>query len=269
MYNLYDLDCALVDEVPEVRAVNDVANPSLPFILKSSEVVVTLANSSPCRLNMLVFKAGLIKASEARTQSTMQKADNVRPTLIKHVARLGQTILDHHQILHDVVLFGSKRGAEYVGLDRTCMFTAKALASPTSSIHYFLFPLNKVLKYIDEKCGAAATILEVKKWLKNISQEALDMAAAAHIVHRCILMTNDILVIPAGWLVCEKTLNTVATGIQINFVPFACDDTKANVSRVVDLAAATSASAQDGASCIHFRCDMQFRKPGFQSSNPI
>jgi hypothetical protein len=245
IYNVFELDLTCLDEIPEVSSFNTVNDVELPFVVKPAGFVTELASQNPCRLNLLVFKVGLQRASEGRQQSSLQKAEAVRQEILKNILDSKDLVLDDEAILNEVVCFGSKRGNEHIGLDPTCMFVAKSFMTPLSSVCYILCSLAKVFAHLNAKAIAASpTVVDVKKWLKALTQEQLDEAASEQMIYHGIVQSDEVLVVPAGWFLAEKTMCQVACGIQVSFARL-CPSSVASLKALVGLANVSSASVED------------------------
>lgn len=245
IYNIFELELTSLDEIPEAPSLDKVMNVELPFVLKPAGFVTELASKNPCRLNLLVFKAGLQRASEGRQQSSLQKAESVRQEILKNVVDSKDLVLDDEAILNEVLCFGSKRGSEHIGLDPTCMFVAKSIMTPSSSVCFILCSLAKAFAHLTAKAIAASpTVVDVKKWLKALSQEQLDEAASEHMIYHGIVQSDEVLVVPAGWFLAEKTMCQVVCGIQVSFAR-RCPSSVDSLKALVGLANMSSASSED------------------------
>lgn len=181
LYKAFDV--SISNDIPVPDAL-DSADGSGPYILRSADIVTKLGEANPCRLNLLVFKAGLSRSSVPREQRSLSGAAAARDELLQHAVKDGIRVLRSHPALSSVSVFGSKRGAEFCGLvDTTCMGVVRAYMVEQSAATIIVVSTAALARHLrqgrtsavdNSDCSKPINLLDLKLYLKTLSQEALD-----------------------------------------------------------------------------------------------
>lgn len=222
---VFDLELAAHDSILEVAQDTDNATgaSSTPVVFRASDVVKALADKNPCRLNMLVFKAGLMQQSgvdfEARV---LRNATEVREALLTFCGDRATILMEGNDVLSQVYMTGVKRGHESVATELRSIATVRAMMSPATSTLMIMAPFAELAKHVASSFGmsdaAGVTLREIRRFFMELSQAELDTMATQCRLHHSVLQANDVIVIPAGYVVAEKATGIVSLGVRINFV---------------------------------------------------
>ena len=110
-----------------------------------------------------------------------------------------------------VHIFGAKRGCEWVGFEPNCVGSLKADMVQPSNVVTVILPLASLVKFIVDSGSSCTSFFEFKEFLKCITQEQADSMAANGVnLHLHTAEYGDMLWIPLGWLVMEKTASMIA-----------------------------------------------------------
>eukprot|EP00969_Alexandrium_andersonii_P357070 15447965-Alexandrium_andersonii.AAC.1 len=83
-----------------------------PWVHHHSPIVQEVAEASPAKLNLLIFKAGFAKTERSRDVKVLNKADHLRARLFD-VYGPKDRLLDTSSKIKDFYVWAMKKGAEY------------------------------------------------------------------------------------------------------------------------------------------------------------
>ena len=171
---LFDLDLMMVQEMRAAKDSEPTADLdySKPFKVEGSSQLQDISNNSGLKVNGLVFKAGLNRASSDRDMRVLASTSSgeIRARVLKHYGPPSQDLLleDHKEcsaLLKQVYIWASKKGAESistesasVGCMRLALFEGSEMFVLAFNAHefkqyYMHVKMNKPFPYILLPCS--------------------------------------------------------------------------------------------------------------------
>ena len=195
----------------------------MPWVLPAFEEGVTMMDTNPARINLMVFKAAFAKKRFRRDRNSMGNADQCRQVLMAKGPLEHDLAMTAHpsKIMQEVHVFAYSQVMQNIGPELHSVGTMKVLSAKTSDLLMFLAPFADLqpavtqVKSLEKK----ATMADVQHMLRDITQESFDsLVAAGAIFYQGVIPERSLVYIPSGWLVMEKTVSGVCTGIQVSLL---------------------------------------------------
>ena len=254
---IFDADFSMHLCVPEKASSEARFDFEIPWVRHSSELVDKTAVMSPAKLNLLVFKASLGKSEKKRDVKKLTKSAPVRDCLLQGAGLIADDlVLNDHQRVMDVYLWGSKKGSESVNCEMNSWATVRAVTSDSVQMQIVLMDFRAMQAHMAAEGVGEQTKLNVGH-IKNFFGEPntlQDRVAGVPrgVIYHTELSEKSLLYVPTGWVVAERCLSPTAFGMVASLLPKA-------PSAVVELRALESmitssglASAGESASILAF-----------------
>ena len=140
----------------------DIHDHSLPAVIRTCAAAIKAGEENPCKLNLLVFKAGLQRSTARREQRVLQNAHEVQKNFVEHVFSQPDELLSEQlgpmKLVH---IFGAKRGCEWVGSEPNCVGSLKAYMVKPSSVMTIILPLASVVKFSVDSGASCTSFFEL------------------------------------------------------------------------------------------------------------
>eukprot|EP00969_Alexandrium_andersonii_P028307 1236183-Alexandrium_andersonii.AAC.1 len=118
--------------------------------------------------------------------------------------------------MQTVYICGCKRGYEMISPEMKAASSCRVLVSPQSSVFLCCAPYNSLAEYIQKLRGhnARVTVQDIREHFTRIAQPGLDAMAEMGVpIYHTVQQTNDVLYVPAGWVIFEQGLGGNSTGV--------------------------------------------------------
>eukprot|EP00969_Alexandrium_andersonii_P138469 6123588-Alexandrium_andersonii.AAC.1 len=115
MYGIFQCDFDGLSAIPVFdpdSAVSEINARALqrPFIAKSAAVAEKVGNENPCRLNIMVFKAGMAQNTKFSETRTLAGASAVRSQVLAACIGEVELVNESDETMQSVYIYGCKRG---------------------------------------------------------------------------------------------------------------------------------------------------------------
>lgn len=131
-------------------------------------------------------------------------------------------------MMRGVHVYAQKRGHCKISLETHCLGSIRAPMVASSSTLFVLAPFTEMSSYIGGLKGTGpASVNDCKDFLQHIRQQDLDAMAGKVLLQHATLQTGELLTIPSGYLVGERTVTQCASGVQVTFARPTRDEAKA------------------------------------------
>mmetsp|Transcript_134530 Transcript_134530/g.429670 ORF Transcript_134530/g.429670 Transcript_134530/m.429670 type:complete len:959 (-) Transcript_134530:267-3143(-) len=237
---LYELDFQKHSSV-NVFAEGDAKSFEFPWMVQASDVASRTLGSSPCRLNLMVFKAMFVKRKPVmkREHQVLTRSTQVRRDLMS----LGPKDDEQLQLkgLGSVVhVFGYSKCMEWEGTELVGLASLRVTMSGSGRRFLALTPLGplqaNVMKALNLPCLPSITKLN-SYVLGSMSQDTLSAMADDGVLWT-VAYPDELSAVycPAGWYMVERPLAGAVCGIVVSLMPLS----NSNVSSFKALCALTS-----------------------------
>jgi hypothetical protein len=220
-YGVFNVDLATV---PSLLLLSDGAGVDweAPVISRDCDTIVEMANQAPCKLNLMIFKSGFLKQEmgnpRMRKHMALTGATSVRDKLLSFGPPEDELLKVVEPAFSEVHIWGCGRFMEFCGTDFYAgMSFVRAVTE--GSLHLIYVPFNDIAQYISKHCDVqgSVSVAKVRGFMKDLSdQEMQSMLQEKVRLVQTFVSAPAVVYVPAGFIVCEKSINGPAVGLHIN-----------------------------------------------------
>ena len=220
---VFDLDLTVATTLKPVR-MEDVKPEtaesfSVPYIVKKAALIDEIADRPGVKINSMVLKAGVIKGTKPRDVRVLSRIGDIRSEILS-IFGPPQTTMESNSDLKQTFIWAAKKGTESCSIEFGCVDTLVVSTASTTSVSYLvlnMFDFRVFYMHI-LKNENAPTLVDVKNFFKDVTQERFEDMTARITVWSTALHHSDMLFIPAGSIVLEKHVGAFNMGLKFHCV---------------------------------------------------
>ena len=220
---VFDLDLTVATTLKPVR-MEDVKPEtaesfSVPYIVKKAALIDEIADRPGVKINSMVLKAGVIKGTKPRDVRVLSRIGDIRSEILS-IFGPPQTTMESNSDLKQTFIWAAKKGTESCSIEFGCVDTLVVSTASTTSVSYLVlnsFDFRVFYMHI-LKNENAPTLVDVKNFFKDVTQERFEDMTARITVWSTALHHSDMLFIPAGSIVLEKHVGAFNMGLKFHCV---------------------------------------------------
>lgn len=222
--NIFDLDFQMHPQLLEFENEGDADKPAaegtfdIPSVWRRCSKVLEVASQAPAKLNMLIFKAGFSRAEEKFQTKSLAKAGHLRNILLTTFGpAAAELVLEDKERTNELFVWARKKGAEIITVEGNGLGSLRACTSERACVVVCLAAMSEVVAALT-KDGVIPSMVSIRKFFaEEMKQEVINEWAHTGTVklYTCCINEGDILCIPPGWLICERTTSSLAMGMAV------------------------------------------------------
>ena len=220
---VFDLDLTVATTLKPVR-MEDVKPEtaesfSVPYIVKKAALIDEIADRPGVKINSMVLKGGVIKGTKPRDVRVLSRIGDIRSEILS-IFGPPQTTMESNSDLKQTFIWAAKKGTESCSIEFGCVDTLVVSTASTTSVSYLvlnMFDFRVFYMHI-LKNENAPTLVDVKNFFKDVTQERFEDMTARITVWSTALHHSVMLFIPAGSIVLEKHVGAFNMGLKFHCV---------------------------------------------------
>ena len=239
--NVFSLDWGKTDHIgwTEVQPNAD-KDLDQPFWIPLCPSAVSIMECKAVRLNHVVYKARFTqdKSRKRDFQKFNDPNNEVRKMLLSIADPSSTVALSSESVIRVTAVhcFGYHSKMFYSGPDLCCAGTLRVTAAKSSERAVIAFPFCDAFNFVKSKKQGAASCdpktSEIIEFMRMLNQD--DLQNLPFKVHHGVFGSHSIVYQPPGWLMFEKSLGTIITGVIVSIMP-ATAETARNLNAMVAL----------------------------------
>lgn len=146
-----------------------------PFVVRPCPTLVEASDKAQFKLNAMVFKAGLIRATKPRDARVLTAIPEVRKELFSAAGVDDEKLLlEDNKSLNQVLIWAAKKGAEAVSIEHggACCLRATTMGVTT----VFMVNVSAFRMFFSQLCGRETlpSLLEVRRFFQSLDQDGAE-----------------------------------------------------------------------------------------------